>query len=113
MDTQQITFDQFEAVDMRIGTVLSVEDNVKAKIPAYILRIDFGEVGVKQSSAQLTRNYSKEELVGSQVVAVVNFPPKKIAGFSSEVLVLGALCGERGTVLLQPTQPVQNGSRIA
>lgn len=97
---------------MRVGRVLAVEDFPEARNPAWKLEIDFGpEVGVKRSSAQIT-HYSREDLDGRLVVAVVNFPPRRIAGFQSEVLVLGALSDERGVVLLRPDQQVELGSRI-
>ncbi|MEM1269708.1 MAG: tRNA-binding protein [Bacteroidota bacterium] len=102
----------FAEIDMRVGTVLGASPNVGARQPAYVLRIDFGPLGVKTSSAQITEQYTPADLVGMQVVAVVNFPPKTIAGVDSEVLVLASV-GEAGTVLLTPTQPVPNGSRIA
>lgn len=107
-----ITFDDFLKVDMRVGTVIMAEPNAKARVPAYILTIDFGPLGIKTSSAQLTRNYGTEDMVGKQVVAVVNFPVKRIAGIASEVLVLGAYSAEKDVVLLQPTMDVENGSRI-
>lgn len=102
----------FAKVDIRIGTILEVSPFPKAKKPAWQLRIDFGpEVGIKKSSAQLTQLYSPAELVGKQVVAVINFPPKQIADFSSEVLVLG-LETEAGVVLLTADTPVSNGLRV-
>jgi tRNA-binding protein len=110
--TAPIEFDDFMKVDMRVGTVTKCEPNLKAKKPAYILTIDFGPLGIKTSSAQLTRNYTPESLVGKQVIAVVNFPTKRIAGIASEVLVLGAYSAEKDVVLLQPTLNVENGSRI-
>ncbi len=111
-NTALIEFDDFMKVDMRVGTVLKCEPNPKAKKPAYTLTIDFGELGTKTSSAQVTQNYSPEALVGKQVVAVVNFPVKRIAGIASEVLVLGAYSAAHDVVLLQPTLTVENGSRI-
>jgi len=107
-----IEFDDFMKVDMRVGTVLKAELNPKARKPAYVLTIDFGPLGIKSSSAQITQNYSPADLVGKQVVAVVNFPAKRIAGFASEVLVLGAYSAAKDVVLLQPTLTVENGSRI-
>ena len=107
-----LTYDEFLKVDIRVGTVVSAEDFPKARKPAYRLSIDFGEeLGLKSSSAQITVYYSKEELLGRQVLAVVNFPPRQIANFISEVLVLGVEKGE-GIVLMQPEQPCENGTRI-
>jgi tRNA-binding protein len=108
-----IDFDQFLAVDMRVGVVTAVEDFPEARKPAWKLTIDFGpEIGVKRSSAQIT-NYARDELEGRLVVAVVNFPPKRIGPFLSEVLVLGALDDEKGVVLLRPDDEVALGARIA
>ena len=107
-----ITLDDFEKVDIRSGTIIQAEINEKAKKPAYKLTIDFGgELGVKTSSAQITACYSAQELVGMQVVAVVNFPPRQVADVKSEVLVLGCDAKE-GTILLKPTKPVANGDRV-
>lgn len=98
---------------MRVGRVLSVDDFPEARNPAWKLEIDFGpEVGVKHSSAQIT-HYTREDLEGRLVVGVVNFPPRRIAGFPSEVLVLGALDGQKGVVLLRPDQDAELGARIA
>lgn len=106
------TFEEFERIDMRVGRVLSVEEFPEARRPAWKLEIDFGpEVGVKRSSAQIT-HYPREALDGSLVVAVVNFPPRRIAGFQSEVLVLGALDDDQGVVLLRPDRDCQIGDRI-
>lgn len=107
-----ISWDDFEKVEIRSGTILEVTDFPKAKKPAYQLRIDFGTLGIKQSSAQITQHYSKEALIGQQVVAVVNFPPKQIANFFSECLVLGVYDTDGNVVLLQPERPVENGQRI-
>ena len=107
-----ITWDDFEKVDIRTGTVIEVSDFPGAKKPAYQLHIDFGELGIKRSSAQITALYLKEELMGRQVIAVVNFPVKQIANFFSECLVLGVYNENKEVVLLQPTLPVKNGSRI-
>jgi tRNA-binding protein len=108
------TIEDFDKLDMRVGRVVSVEEFPEARNPAWKLTIDFGpELGVKRSSAQIT-HYSAEELTGRTVVAVVNFPPRRIAGFASEVLVLGALDPDKGVVLLTPDDPdVALGSRIA
>jgi tRNA-binding protein len=107
-----ISFADFAAVEIRIGRVLSAELNPKAKKPAYVLVIDFGTAGTRTSSAQLTANYRPEDLVGRQVLAVCNFAPKRVAGVQSEVLVLAALCPRRGTVLLGPLEPVDEGARV-
>jgi tRNA-binding protein len=107
-----IDFDHFLEVDMRIGRVTAVEEFPEARRPAWKLTIDFGpEIGVKLSSAQIT-HYSREELHGSLVTAVVNFPPRQIGPFMSEVLVLGALDEERGVVLLRPDRGAEPGARI-
>ena len=107
-----IEFDQFLAVDMRVGRVTAVDDFPEARKPAWKLTIDFGpEIGVKRSSAQIT-HYSREELLDTLVVGVVNFPPRQIGPFISEVLVLGALDQERGVVLLRPDRGAEVGSRI-
>jgi tRNA-binding protein len=106
------SFDDFLAIDMRVGRILAVEDFPEARVPAWKLTIDFGpEIGQRRSSAQIT-HYTREELLDRLVVAVVNFPPKRIAGFPSEVLVLGAMDDEKGVVLLQPDRDAQLGSRI-
>jgi tRNA-binding protein len=109
----EIDFDHFAAVDMRVGRVVAVEDFPEARHPAWKLRIDFGEeIGVKRSSARIT-NYTREELEGTLVVAVVNFPPRQIGPVRSEVLVLGALDPEQGVILLRPDRGAAVGSRIA
>jgi tRNA-binding protein len=107
-----INWDDFEKIDIRSGTIVEVNDFPKAKKPAYQLSIDFGAFGVKQSSAQITHHYSREELKGKQVIAVVNFPPKQIANFFSECLVLGVYDENNQVILLQPDKPVPNGQRI-
>jgi tRNA-binding protein len=107
-----IEYGDFERVDMRVGTITAVEDFPRARNPSYRLTVDFGpELGERRSSAQVT-TYSKEELEGMQVVAVVNFAPKNIAGFMSEVLVLGVPGPEGEIVLLAPTRPVPNGGGV-
>jgi tRNA-binding protein len=109
----QIEWDHFSAVDMRVGRVVEVEEFPEARTPAWRLTIDFGpEVGVKRSSAQIV-HYPREELAGRLVVGVVNFPPKRIGPFLSEVLVLGAIDDEKGVVLLRPDAEVALGDRIA
>lgn len=107
------TPDEFFAIDMRVGTVLSAEPFPEARKPSIRLTIDFGpDLGVKQSSAQLTMRYTPEALVGTRVIAAVNLGSRRIAGFKSEVLVLGAMPSESDVVLLRPDQPVANGTRI-
>lgn len=107
-----IDIGHFQAVDMRVGRVVAVDDFPEARVPAWKLTIDFGpEVGVRRSSAQIT-NYPREELLDTLVVGVVNFPPRRIGPFSSEVLVLGALDDEQGVVLLRPDRGAEPGSRI-
>ncbi|NSL89156.1 tRNA-binding protein [Chitinophaga solisilvae] len=110
---ETINWSDFEKVDMRAGTIISANDFPQARNPAYQLVIDFGELGLKKTSAQITRLYQKEELVGKQVIAVVNFPPKQIANFMSECLVLGVLGEDKEVTLLQPGKSVKNGQRIA
>ena len=111
MNKDQISIDDFTKLNLVLGTILEVSENVKAKKPAYILKIDFGKtIGIKQTSAQIT-NYSLEELINRQVVAVCNLPSKKIAGFTSEVLVLGAISG-KDVYLLCPDVKLKNGTLI-
>lgn len=107
-----INWTDFEKVEMRVGTVLEVVDFPNAKKPAYQLMVDFGEQGIKRSSAQITTLYSKQELIGRQVIAVVNFPPKQIANFFSECLILGVYNEKNDVVLLAPSLPVKNGCRV-
>lgn len=107
-----ITWEDFEKIEMRTGTITAVADFPNAKKPAYQLTIDFGETGIKKSSAQITSLYTKDALIGRQVVAVVNFPPKQIGNFFSECLVLGVYNQQNEVVLLQPSLPVTNGCRI-
>lgn len=105
----EITWQDFEKIDIRSGTVLSVSDFPEARNPSYQLEIDFGDLGIKKTSAQITKLYTKEELIGTQILAVVNFPKKQIANFFSECLILG-LYGERKEVtLLTPSKQVKNG----
>lgn len=108
-----INWNDFEKIDIRVGTVIEVTDFPKARKPAYKLIIDFGtETGIKRSSAQITVHYKKEELLNRQVIAVVNFPPKQIADFISECLVLGVYDENKDVVLLKPERMVQNGMKI-
>jgi len=108
-----INWNDFEKVEMRVGTILEAEDFPEARNPSYKLRIDFGKLGIRRSSAQITRLYRKEDLVGKQVIAVTNFPPKQIANFLSECLVLGVILDDKEVVLLQPERTVPNGFKIA
>ena len=111
---EQITYDIFDKVDIRIGTVLSVKKNIKAKKPSLIIEVDFGnEIGIKQSSAQITHYYNEESLKGKQVIGICNFPEKNIAGAKSEFLVLGAIEDDGKVVLVHPSQPTKNGLKIA
>lgn len=107
-----ITWQDFEKVDLRAGTIVQVDDFPEAKKPAYKLLIDLGELGVKKSSAQITTFYTKEQLVGKQVLCVVNFPPKQVGKFMSEVLTTGIVTPE-GTVLMRPERKVPNGLKLA
>ncbi len=107
-----ITWDDFEKVDIRSGTIVEVNDFPAARKPAYQLKVDFGPLGIKQSSAQVTHHYTKEALAGRQVLAVVNFPPKQIANFFSECLVLGVYDENNQVILLQPESNVANGQRV-
>ena len=104
--------EDFSRIDIRTGRIISADDFPEAKKPAYKLRIDFGELGVKKSSAQITRLYTKEELVGKEILAVVNFPPRQIANFISEVLVLGVETDE-GVVLLSLDKPTEEGKKVS
>ena len=114
MKNNYIGFEDFQKVEINIGTIVEASLNEKARNPAYVLRIDFGEkLGVKTTSAQLTENYHPQDLVGKQVSAVMNFPPMRVAGVKSEVLVLAGVCGENGTVLLHPSKAVENGTHVA
>ena len=108
---QPLTWPEFEKIEIRTGTILEVKEFARAKKPAYQLIIDFGEFGVKQSSAQIT-NYHPADLIGTQVIAVLNFAPKNIAGFMSEYLVLGIYNENSDVILLQPRSTVKNGCRV-
>jgi len=106
------TFEEFLKIDIRVGRIVSVEDFPEARKPAYKITVDFGALGIKKTSAQITRLYTKEQLLGKQIVAVVNFPPKQICNFVSEFLILGAL-NEKGVILLQPERAAKEGDKIA
>jgi tRNA-binding protein len=111
---EQITYDIFDKVDIRLGTVISVKKNEKARKPSLVIEVDFGsEIGIKQSSAQITHYYNSENLVGKQVIGVCNFPKKNIAGIVSEVLILGAIEKDGKVVLVHPSQKTENGLDIA
>lgn len=107
-----IDFSDFLKVDIRSGTIIDAQMNTKAIKPAYILTIDFGSFGTKTSSAQITQNYTPEELIGTQVLAVMNFAPKKIAGIKSEVLVLATISNTKWTILIRPATVVENGMPV-
>ncbi len=112
MEKNTLTWSDFEKVEMRIGTILSAEIFEEVKKPAYKIIVDFGPLGSRKTSAQLTALYKPEELIGKQVVAVVNFPPKQIANMMSECLILGGLGENRDVILIQPGKKLANGSRI-
>ncbi|PTX61434.1 tRNA-binding protein [Kordia periserrulae] len=108
-----LTWSEFEKVDMRIGTIIEANNFPKARKPAYQLTIDFGEeIGIRKSSAQITKRYTKEELIGKQIMAVVNFPKKQIANFFSECLVMGAVDGD-DVILMEPSTKIPNGLKIS
>lgn len=107
-----ITWEDFEKIDIRVGTIVEAKEFVRARKPAYQLTIDFGDRGLLRSSAQITKFYRPEELTGQQVIAVVNFPPKQIADFRSECLVLGIYDENKDVVLIQPKHSVSNGLKI-
>ena len=111
---QEITYEDYSKVEIKIGTVLSVKKNEKARKPSLVVEVDFGpEIGIKKSSAQITNYYNEENLVGKQVIGVCNFPKKNIAGIVSEVLILGAIEKDGKVVLVHPSQKVENGLEIA
>ncbi|MDA7923618.1 tRNA-binding protein [Candidatus Pelagibacter sp.] len=111
---EQITYDDFDKVDVRVGTVISVKKNEKARKPSLIIKVDFGkEIGIKQSSAQITHYYNEENLKGKQVVGICNFPEKNIAGIVSQVLILGSIDKEGKVILVHPSQESENGLPIA
>lgn len=107
-----ISWSDFEKVDMRVGTIVRAEIFAEAKKPAYKVQIDFGPLGIKKSSAQITKFYKPEDLIGKQIIAVVNFPPKQIGPFMSECLVMGAVDDEGGVTVLSPSLKCENGLRI-
>ena len=111
---EQITYDIFDKVDIRIGTVVAVKKNEKARKPSLVIEVDFGkEIGIKESSAQITHYYNEDNLKGKQVIGVCNFPEKNIAGVKSQFLVLGALEDDGKVILLHPSQTTKNGLKIA
>lgn len=113
LNTMDLTWNEFERTDMRVGTIIEVNDFPEARKPAYQLTIDFGAaIGIRKSSAQITKRYQKEDLVNRQIVAVVNFPRKQIGKFMSECLVLGAVGEEGDVILLAPDFKIENGLRI-
>ena len=111
---EQITYETFDMIDIRLGTVISVKKNEKARKPSFIIKVDFGEkIGIKQSSAQITHFYNEENLIGKQVVGICNFPEKNIAGVVSQVLILGSIDSDGKVTLLHPSQKAENGLPIA
>ncbi len=111
---EQITYDIFDKVDIRVGTVISVKKNEKARKPSLVIKVDFGsDIGIKQSSAQITHYYSEENLKGKQVIGVCNFAEKNIAGVISQVLILGSIDAEGKVILVHPSQACENGLPIA
>ncbi|MGV3609700.1 MAG: tRNA-binding protein [Fluviicola sp.] len=111
-EANSLTWDQFMNVEMRVGTVLSAEPFPEVRNPAYKITIDFGEFGIRKTSAQVTVLYKPEDLIGKQVIAVINFPPKQIANMMSECLILGGIGENKEVTLLQPERKVKNGTRI-
>lgn len=110
--TKSLKWNEFMNVEMRVGTILSAEWFDEVRNPAYKMSIDFGEFGIRKTSAQITQLYKAEELIGKQIVAVINFPPKQIANMMSECLVLGGIGEEKDVILITPEQNVKNGTRI-
>ena len=110
--SKEINIKDFATLDIRVGTILAAEPAPDAKVPAYHLKIDFGPLGTRRSSARITDHYRPEELVGSQILAVVNFPPKQIGRFKSEVLVLGGYQPDGSVKLLRPDKPITAGARV-
>ncbi|MCK4577453.1 MAG: tRNA-binding protein [Candidatus Marinimicrobia bacterium] len=112
MTTQRFTFKQFQKFDIRVGTIIKAQPSPDARVPSFQLEIDFGELGRKRTSARITDHYTPGELVGRQVLGVVNFPPKRIGKFVSEVLVLGGYESDNSVRLLIPEQPITNGAKL-
>ena len=112
-ETSALSWSDFTKVDMRIGTIIEADIFKEVKKPAYKLMIDFGELGIKKSSAQIVKNYQPKDLIGKQVVAVVNFPPKQIANIMSECLVIAGVGNENNIVLLEPERKMENGTKIS
>ena len=111
---EQITYETFDMIDIRLGTVISVKKNEKARKPSLVIKVDFGEkIGIKQSSAQITHFYNEENLIGKQVVGICNFPEKNIAGVVSQVLILGSIDSDGKVTLFHPSQKAENGLPIA
>ena len=106
------TFEDFEKIDIRVGKIIEVEDFPEARNPSFKIKVNFGKLGIKVSSAQITKLYSKEDLLNRQIVAVVNFAPKRIAGFKSEILILGVMKEDEEVILLQPEREVPLGYKI-
>lgn len=111
-EEDQLSWSTFMKVEMRVGTIISAEEFKEVRNPAYKMLVDFGALGIKKTSAQITKLYDADSLVGRQVVAVVNFPPKQIANMMSECLVLGGIGNDKEIILLQPERQVENGTRI-
>lgn len=112
MNDNSLTWTDFTKVEMRIGTIISAEIFKEVKNPAYKMQIDFGEYGIKKTSAQITKLYSTEELIGNQIIAVINFPKKQIATMMSECLVLGGIGNDKEVTLISPDKKIKNGTRI-
>lgn len=108
-----IAWNDFEKIEMRVGTVLEVKDFPEAKKPSYQIKIDFGKFGIKKTSAQITKLYQKEDLIGRQIIAVTNFPPKQVANMMSECLILGVVLEDKKCVILQLERSVENGLQIS
>ncbi|WP_456324763.1 tRNA-binding protein [Desulfonauticus submarinus] len=110
---EKITWDDFEKIELRVGTIIEVQEFPEARKPAYKLKVDFGPFGIKKSSAQITHLYTPKELVGKQVIGVINFPPKQIGPFKSECLITGFIQEDGKVVLAVPDKPVENGLKLA